>query len=97
LHDQGSLSSIGDGDVASAEEDRWADPKGEFLGAKHAEPVYALFGKKGLGVPDMPAVDTPALGDGLAYHVRTGKHELTPYDWARYLDFADRTLTTPLP
>lgn len=76
--------------VASADEDKWADPRGEFLAAKHAEPVYALFGRKGLGVADMPAVNQPVLGDGLAYHIRTGKHEVTAYDWARYLDFADR-------
>jgi hypothetical protein len=78
--------------VASADEDRWADPRGEFLAAKHAEPVYALFRKKGLGVSEMPAVNQPALGDGLAYHIRTGKHDITAYDWAQYLDFADRVL-----
>ncbi len=76
--------------VASALEDRWADPRGEFLAAKNAEPVYALFGRKGLGVADMPAVNRPVLGDGLAYHLRTGKHDITPYDWAQYLDHADR-------
>lgn len=78
--------------VASAEDDRWADPRGEFLSAKHAEPVYALFGKKGLGVADMPVVNQPVLGDALAYHIRTGKHAITPYDWAQYLDFADREM-----
>ena len=78
--------------VASALDDRWADPRGEFLAAKHAEPVYALFGKKGLGVADMPPVNQPVLGDPLAYHMRTGKHDITPYDWAQYLDFADRVL-----
>jgi len=78
--------------VASAEGDRWADPRGEFLSAKNAEPVYALFKKKGLGVADMPAVNQPALGDGMAYHMRTGKHDITAYDWAQYLDFADRVL-----
>ena len=77
--------------VASALDDRWADPRGEFLAAKHAEPVYALLGRKGLGVADMPAVDQPVLGDGLAYHIRTGKHDITAYDWAQYLDFADRS------
>ena len=78
--------------VASAEDDRWADPRGEFLAAKHAEPVYALFGRKGLGVADMPAVNQPVLGDGIAYHIRTGKHDITAYDWAQYLNFADRAL-----
>jgi hypothetical protein len=78
--------------VASAEDDTWADPRGEFLSAKHAEPVFALFGKKGLGVADMPAVNQPVLGDGLAYHIRTGKHDFTPYDWTQYLDFADRMM-----
>lgn len=78
--------------VASASEDQWADPKGEFLAAKHAEPVYALFGKKGLGAPDMPPADHPAQGDALAYHLRTGTHAITGYDWAQYLDFADRVM-----
>jgi hypothetical protein len=78
--------------VASAEGDQWADPRGEFLAAKHAAPVYALFGKKGLGVTEMPAVNQPVLGDGIAYHIRTGKHDITPYDWARYLDHADKAL-----
>jgi hypothetical protein len=78
--------------VASATEDEWADPRGEFLAAKHAEPVFALFGRKGLGVNDWPAAEKPAIGDGLAYHLRTGKHDITPVDWAHYLDHADRVL-----
>ena len=56
------------------------------------EPVYALFGRKGLGVAGWPAVNQPVLGDALAYHYRTGPHAITPYDWAQYLDFADRMI-----
>ena len=78
--------------VASAEDDRWADPRGEFLSARHAGPVYALLGRRGLGVDGMPAVHQPVIGDGVAYHIRAGKHDITPYDWARYLDHADRVL-----
>jgi hypothetical protein len=78
--------------VASAVEDRWADPLGEFLSVKGAEPVYALFGKGGLGVDAHPPVDKPARGDALAYHIRSGDHDITPYDWAQYLDFADRVM-----
>src|SRR3954464_6123103 len=77
--------------VASASEDKHADPLGEFLGAKNAEPVYKLFGKKGLGTNDMPPVEHP-IGDVIHYHLRTGKHDITAYDWQQYLDFADRYL-----
>lgn len=74
--------------VASAEEDKWADPRGEFLAAKNAEPVYALFRKAGLGVVDMPPVNHP-VGAFLGYHMRTGVHDITAYDWDQYLNFAD--------
>ena len=77
--------------VASASEDKHADPRGEFLSAVHAEPVYRLFGKGGLGTDEMPAVDHP-IGDVIHYHLRTGKHDITEYDWQQYLDFADRYL-----
>jgi len=77
--------------VASAIDDQWADPKGEFLGAVAASEVYELLGRKGIGTTRMPAVDQP-VGDTVRYHVRTGKHDITAYDWDRYLDFADRHL-----
>ncbi len=77
--------------VASAEKDLWADPKGEFLSARGAEPVYALFGLPGLGVSTMPGLDQP-VGGSIGYHIRTGVHDVTDYDWARYLEFADRHL-----
>lgn len=75
--------------IASAEDDKWADPKGEFLGARNAEPVYALFGKKGLEVKEMPAVNHP-VGKTIKYHMRSGKHDITLYDWQQYLDLADK-------
>ncbi len=75
--------------VASAVDDAWADPKGEFLSAKNAEPVYALFGKKGLGVTEMPPINQP-VGETIHYHIRTGGHGITLYDWQQYIAFANR-------
>jgi hypothetical protein len=77
--------------VASAQEDQWADPRGEFLSAKHAEPVYRLLGAGDLGVEEMPNSNQP-VGKTIGYHIRTGKHDVTEYDWEQYLNFADKHL-----
>lgn len=78
--------------VGSAEQDLWADPRGEFLSLFHAGPVYRLFGKQGLGArAEMPAIGEPLHGDAAHYHIREGKHNLLLYDWTCYWDFADQT------
>ncbi|MEO8415894.1 MAG: hypothetical protein ABI472_19695, partial [Ginsengibacter sp.] len=75
--------------VASAEGDTWSDPKGEFLSAKEAGRVYALFGKIGITADSMPPVQHP-VGNTIRYHIRAGKHDVTLYDWQQYLQFADQ-------
>jgi hypothetical protein len=77
--------------IASAEEDRWADPKGEFLSGLHADSVYRLLGKKGISAQEMPETNQPA-GDTIRYHIRTGKHDVTDFDWEQYMNFADKHL-----
>jgi hypothetical protein len=75
--------------VASADGDLWSDPRGEYLALVAASPVYALWGEPPMTADAMPPLDTPLVVGHRAYHVRTGVHNLTAYDWARYADFAD--------
>lgn len=77
--------------IASAAGDAWADPHGEFLSGHYAAPAYALFGKAGYGASWQPAMDSP-VGDSIAYHIRTGEHDVTNYDWEQYVKFINRHL-----
>lgn len=78
--------------VASASQDRWSDPKGEFLSAVAASQAYGLYGYKALKGAKMPVPGRSLVSDRMAYHLREGKHEITLFDWEHYLAFADRFL-----
>ena len=75
--------------IGTATLDINADPYGEFLACKNASPVYRLFGSEEFTGTEMPKPDTWISGD-ISFHYRTGRHDQTPWDWARYLDAADR-------
>ena len=64
-------------------------PRGEFLAALNAEPVYRLLGAAGMAPETCPPSTSPSATP-IGYHLRTGKHDVTEYDWRQYLDFADR-------
>jgi len=76
--------------VASADEDLWSDPRGEFLSLAASSPVFALWGDQPIRAEQMPPLETPLIVGRRGYHVRRGGHNLTPYDWDRFADFADR-------
>ncbi len=78
--------------VASAVEDRWADPRGEFLAAQAADEVWRLLGSPGLAASRMPAIG-PAVGRRVRYHIRSGGHDITPVDWTQYLETVKSELT----
>lgn len=77
--------------IASAAEDTNSDPVGEFMTALAVDTVYRFLGVQGLPVTSMPSVNHPVLGN-ISYHIRSGGHYITPYDWTQYLHFADRYL-----
>lgn len=77
--------------IASAEGDKWADPKGEFLSGFYATPAYKLFGKDGITTTEMPKLNQP-IHNTIGYHIRKGKHDVTDYDWEQFIKFTDKQL-----
>jgi hypothetical protein len=77
--------------IATAAGDLWADPRGMFLAAKAADPVYRLLGTDGLGAVQMPGIGQPVMTT-IGFHLRCGPHNVTAYDWDQFLDFADKHL-----
>ena len=73
--------------------DYWSDPKGEFLSAVAAEPVYNLFGKKGPGTNVLPsAKDESLLFNDLGYYMHEGGHGVFPGDWPLFVRYMKRFL-----
>jgi hypothetical protein len=91
MHEVISLTAPRPVYVTAGETDRWADPKGEFLACVAAGPVYKLLGGEDLGTEDMPALDQPIM-KSLAFHIHTGGHAITAFDWEQFLKFADMKL-----
>jgi hypothetical protein len=69
--------------------DGWVDPKGMFLAAKAASPVYRLLGKRAIDATEWPPVGTPLTSGELAYRQHAGGHTSGP-NWPTFLEFAAR-------
>lgn len=76
--------------IASAIEDRWTDPKGEFLSGLHSTSVYELYGLQGMTAKVMPEIDAPVLDGNVVCHVRSGDHDIKLYDWEQFVKLADK-------
>lgn len=72
--------------LSTGSTDNWSDPRGEFLAAVEAGPVYELLGRDDLGTNVMPAAETPIFNT-LGYVMHEGGHGVLPQDWDYYLEF----------
>jgi hypothetical protein len=72
--------------LQTGDTDKWSDPKGEFVAAVSAGPVYELLGKKSLGTDVYPAAGTPILND-LGYYMHAGGHGAMPADYEIFIRF----------
>ena len=72
---------------------KWFDPKGEWLAAKAASPVWEFLTGKGLGAAVWPEPYSDELvKPPFGYVRRTECHGLSPYDWKWAIDFAKGAL-----
>jgi hypothetical protein len=72
--------------LQTGDTDIWSDPKGEFVAAWSATPVYELLGASGLKTAQMPPPGR-RVGGTLSYYMHDGGHGTIPSDWAVFLDF----------
>ena len=76
--------------ISSASQDPGAGPYGEFLSTRLASSVWELYGLKGISGASYPPSMVPLGTEAeVSYHQRSGEHDLTPYNWQRFMDFAD--------
>jgi hypothetical protein len=78
--------------LQTGDTDYWSDPKGEFLSAVAAEPVYKLFNKKGPGTDVMPQAGDKSMLNTLGYYMHAGGHGTISSDWAVYITYLKKYL-----
>ena len=81
-------------DGTFAGNDAWIDPKGSFLAAVGAGPVYELLGRRGLGAKEFPPIDTALIDGDIGFHQHTGGHTPGP-TWPTFVRFAAKYFEAP--
>jgi radical SAM superfamily enzyme YgiQ (UPF0313 family) len=82
----------------SPDGDAWADPKGMFMAAAAAQPVYALLGKKTMGTNEFPKMGTPLIDGEIAFRQHEQGNNPQSGDmpnWPTFITFASRYLKAP--
>jgi hypothetical protein len=73
--------------LQTGDSDNWSDPKGEFLAAVAAEPVYKLLGKMGPGTKEFPRAEDTGMLQTLGYYMHTGGHAVLPSDYDIFVKY----------
>jgi hypothetical protein len=74
--------------LATAEDDKNADPQGEFATARAGDAVYRFLGTNGFPDGPFPALNQPLMGQ-IGFHIRPGGHDVKMFDWIQFLNFSD--------
>lgn len=78
--------------LQTGDTDYWSDPKGEFLAAQAAQPVYHLFGiDNELSQMSEPG-DTSWAYQRLGYYMHDGGHGMIPADWNVFIEYMKKFL-----
>jgi len=77
--------------LQTGDQDLWSDPKGTFVAAVAAGPVYKLLGADGLDTTVWPPAGTAILHT-LGYEMHHGGHGTMPSDWPVYMKFLEMHL-----
>ena len=72
--------------LQTGDTDLWSDPKGEFLAAVAAAPVYQLLRKQALDTDKLPAPGQPIFHT-MGFVMHAGGHGTVPGDWDLFRQF----------
>lgn len=75
--------------IASAAEDFWADPKGQYVSLLEAQVAYNLYDIKDNFPTEMPEANKQIIQSHSGFHNREGKHNMNLYDWQQFIKFAN--------
>ncbi len=79
--------------LQTGNEDYFSDPKGEFLAALAAEPVYRLLKQEGLNTTTMPIAGDTSMLNTLGYYMHQGGHTILPEDYDLFIRFMQKHWT----
>ena len=76
--------------ITCSELDEWADPEAELRAARLASDAFKLYGVEGIKAPEQPIVNEVYQEGHIAYHVKSGDHSQTDFDWENVMNYFDK-------